>query len=570
MLSQPSDVFFWNAERTLANQTVPAAIASSRAMLPLVPAAPKAPNPAAADAEQQRLAQRAAARISHIENLQSQLAALDRQIAATSDPALRAPLAGRRAALQSELNFLVKLRDAVQKVGGLLTAPGDGSSATTLAGQIDSLQLSVADELAAVLPPPAADPAAAKGMGSGGLIARAGALLRLGKCLRGLDRLIEVTEQLQQQTALAQAPLSAAIRPIVQQGDAAGEKLESADAGQYEGTERLEDSLADKFDSLWSALLPLRQEAALLDQSRRNLQEWRDSVRAREIDLARSLGIRVLTIAIMLVIVLAVSAIGRRMILRYAHEERRSRQFLFISRIVTAILVLIVIGTGFVSDFGSLATFAGLLTAGIAVALQTIIASMAAYFFLLGRHGLKVGDRITAGGVTGEVADVGLVRFYLRELVASGPDLHPTGRVVVFPNSVIFQTNPLFKQLAGTAYTWHEASVTLAGGANAALVREKMLAAVNAAYAEYRPLLEAPRAKAEKVSGIKTDLPKPYAHLRAHDKDLELGIGYPVNFEHVSEIDQLVLKHVSDAIAADPAVDQGISGRPRIGVAVRS
>ena len=157
-----------------------------------------------------------------------------------------------------------------------------------------------------------------------------------------------------------------------------------------------------------------------------------------------------------------------------------------------------------------------------------------------------------------------------KELVATGPDLHPTGRVVVFPNSVIFQANPLFKQLAGTEYTWHEATVTLSAGTNAALVREKILAAVTAAYAEYRPLLEDPRAKAEKVSGLKTELPRPYAHLHARDRDLELSIGYPVSFLHISATDQLVLKHVSEAISGDPLLEKAIAGPPRIGTAVRA
>jgi small-conductance mechanosensitive channel len=61
---------------------------------------------------------------------------------------------------------------------------------------------------------------------------------------------------------------------------------------------------------------------------------------------------------------------------------------------------------GFVSEFSSLATFAGFITAGIAVALQAVILSVAAYFFVIGRYGINVGDRISIAGVTGDEIDI--------------------------------------------------------------------------------------------------------------------------------------------------------------------
>jgi len=45
---------------------------------------------------------------------------------------------------------------------------------------------------------------------------------------------------------------------------------------------------------------------------------------------------------------------------------------------------------------------------------------MAAYFFIIGRYGVQVGDRMTITGVTGDVVEVDLLRFYLRELAGSG------------------------------------------------------------------------------------------------------------------------------------------------------
>ena len=167
-------------------------------------------------------------------------------------------------------------------------------------------------------------------------------------------------------------------------------------------------------------------------------------------------------IALAMGVILLLSEIWRRITFRYISDVRRRRQFLLLRRIVIGFCMGIVLILGFVSEFSSLATFAGFITAGLAVGLQTILLSVAAYFFLVGRWGIRVGDRISVAGVTGDVVDVGLVRLYLMELAGTGVDLYPTGRIVVFSNSVLFQaTTPLFKQLPGAEYAWHEVAVRL-------------------------------------------------------------------------------------------------------------
>jgi len=100
-------------------------------------------------AAQQRLARMAADRIDRIEDLQTKIYAVNQEIQGTSDAATRATLTSKRDALQSEVVFLIRLRDTLQKMGGLLNAPGDISGTATLSGQIDSLQQSVADEVGA-------------------------------------------------------------------------------------------------------------------------------------------------------------------------------------------------------------------------------------------------------------------------------------------------------------------------------------------------------------------------------------------------------------------------------------
>ena len=64
--------------------------------------------------------------------------------------------------------------------------------------------------------------------------------------------------------------------------------------------------------------------------------------------------------------------------------------------------------------------------------------------------------------MSGDVVEIGLVRLYLMELIGEEGDLHATGRVVGFSNSVLFQPAASFRQVPGTDYVWHTVTLILA------------------------------------------------------------------------------------------------------------
>jgi len=209
-----------------------------------------------------------------------------------------------------------------------------------------------------------------------------------------------------------------------------------------------------------------------------------------------------------------------------------------------------------VSQFSSLATFAGFITAGIAVGLQAVLLSVAAYFFIIGRYGIRVGDRISVAGITGDVADIGLVRLYLIELAGTGLDFYPTGRIVVFSNSVLFQTGtPLFKQIPGTEYTWHEVVTMVSASGNHKEAEQKLLAAVNSVYSKYREEIERQHAAIERRVDIQIDMPRPDARLNLIDAGLELVVRYPIEIRRAPDIDE---EH-GRGHAQDPLGPEGLS-----------
>ena len=307
------------------------------------------------------------------------------------------------------------------------------------------------------------------------------------------------------------------------------------------------DTLAWLFKQTSSILLPLSKEKVLLQQYRHNLASWRDTTRRQYYEAWRVLAAR-LGIAIgLLAAVFALAEVWRRAVMRYVHEPRRRYQFLLVRTIVMWVVIVAIVGLSFVTEISSFATFAGLITAGVAVAMQSVLVSIVGYFFLIGKYGIRVGDRVQIGNVVGEVMDLGLVRMHLMEFHGEGP-LGPTGRVVAFPNLIVFQaTGGLFKQLPGVNLSWHEITTPLPVVSDYAALKQRLLDAVRAVTAEYRGEIErqSKEIREMSLSGTGADAGvQVQVQMRIVDGHMQAQIGYPVHSQHAADIDERVSQAV--------------------------
>jgi small-conductance mechanosensitive channel len=218
-------------------------------------------------------------------------------------------------------------------------------------------------------------------------------------------------------------------------------------------------------------------------------------------------------------------------------------------------LVTMIILSTFVTEIGSLATFAGLITAGLAVALQSVLVSVVGYFFLVGKHGVRVGDRVQVGNVIGEVVDMGLVRLQLMELRGEGSNLTPSGRVVAFANSVVFQASGgLFKQIPGIDLAWHEVSLVLPPEADPSEMKQRLAAVVSDVLEDYREDIvrqtQAMR-RTSLVHGPEEVQPQdiqPQVQLRFAATGVEALVRYPVTLQDAAEIDERVTRELQAVI----------------------
>ena len=126
----------------------------------------------------------------------------------------------------------------------------------------------------------------------------------------------------------------------------------------------------------------------------------------------------------------------------------------------TAALMIILIGHVWFPGMKSLATFFGLVGAGLAVAMHDSIANVAGWAFIMSLRPMEVGDRIEIGGVSGDVIDIRLFQFSVIEIKNWIDAEQSTGRIIHIPNSKVLR-EPLANYETGFKYLWHEIPVLI-------------------------------------------------------------------------------------------------------------
>jgi small-conductance mechanosensitive channel len=125
-----------------------------------------------------------------------------------------------------------------------------------------------------------------------------------------------------------------------------------------------------------------------------------------------------------------------------------------------AILAVFVLGRIWFVGFRTFATFLGLVSAGLVLALKEPVLNMAGWFFILWRRPFVLGDRIQIGSFSGDVIDRRLFQFSLLEIGNWVEADQSTGRVIHVPNGRVF-LEPVANYTRGFPYLWNEVSMTV-------------------------------------------------------------------------------------------------------------
>jgi small-conductance mechanosensitive channel len=556
--TQPSDLLILYANRQAADRVVALAFELARANAELLSSQAELQEAAQSDATSspQALQREQRDLDTRRTNLEAEIAAAQRQLGAAATEE-RSMLQAKVAELQSELDLVsARLNLLSNMMDFAHETDANGSGVAALRDHISAIAASIpaasgvmpelggaeAGEGVNAAPAPTAQ-VGARRFGIWDLGANA---LRLQNKLATIDEVDRRTEDLQQTFMQSRTAPEEQIRMLSSRGDELAARSGGRDAAALRSARSEYDTIAWLFAQTSSILVPLTKAGVLLDQYRSNLDSWRQATRTQYFAALKTLAARLGLLLLLLAAVFAGGEVWKRAVFKYVQETRRRHQLLLVRRIVVLAIVIVIIGIAFATEASSFATFAGLLTAGIAVAMQSVLVSIVGYFFLIGKYGLRVGDQVQIGSVSGEVIDLGLVRLHLMEL---GPQHGPTGRVVALANSVVFQASGgIFKQIPGVSLAWRELSLTLPGDADYAAIKERLLGAASRVLENYGEELERQARELNKTSWGTTDKAEAQVQLRFSHDSIEAIVRYPVPLQRAAEVEERMSRALLDAV----------------------
>jgi small-conductance mechanosensitive channel len=164
-----------------------------------------------------------------------------------------------------------------------------------------------------------------------------------------------------------------------------------------------------------------------------------------------------------------------------ADARYKVRKFIVFCGYLAILLFLTLL---FEDRLGRLSLVLGVAGAGVAVALQDVLASIAGAFSIGFSKLYAVGDRVQIGDIRGDVIDIGLLRTTLLETGNwVSRDLY-NGRIVRIPNSVVLKGS-VFNYSQGFEFIWDEIKVVFTTSSDCDLAREMLLRVATEAIGEY-------------------------------------------------------------------------------------
>jgi small-conductance mechanosensitive channel len=247
-----------------------------------------------------------------------------------------------------------------------------------------------------------------------------------------------------------------------------------------------------------------------------------------------------------------------RLVLR-GRENVRAR-FWTHQGITIALAVVLIVGlvSLWFDDPGRLATVLGLVTAGLAFALQKVVTAVAGYLVILRGKTFNVGDRIVMGGVRGDVIALGFIQTTIMEMGQPPPVQSDspamwvqarqyTGRIVTISNAKIFD-EPVYNYSRDFPYICEEMVLPVPYGADRGRAEHILMkAARKHAVASAQMTDEALRKMRRRYFVHGTEI-GPRVYYRLTDNWLEMTVRFVVEDHGIREVKDAMSREIIAAL----------------------
>jgi len=226
----------------------------------------------------------------------------------------------------------------------------------------------------------------------------------------------------------------------------------------------------------------------------------------------------------------------------------------------TSLLGLILIISVWLKSMSSFATYLGLVTAGLALALRDIIANFAGWIFIILRQPFRMGDRIQIGNFKGDIIDINILQFSILEIGNWVDADQSTGRIIDIPNGMVL-TQPIANYTKGFEYIWDEIPVLITFESNWKKAKELLnTIALEKAEKLSQDAENQIRAAAQKYMIFYKHL-TPTVYTDVKDSCVRLTIRYLAKTRNRRIMVQTIWEAILEAFAKEPDIDLAYTTR---------
>jgi small-conductance mechanosensitive channel len=266
-------------------------------------------------------------------------------------------------------------------------------------------------------------------------------------------------------------------------------------------------------------------------------------------------GVKLLVTLTLIAVMMLLSRLLRTLARGVTHRGERTafwvRQAI---HVFTALIILIGIASIWFDDPSRLAMAMGLVTAGLAFAMQRVITALAGYVLILRGKTFNVGDRIVMGGVRGDVVALGFMQTTIIEMgqPPSVQNADPamwvkarqyTGRIVTVSNAKVFD-EPVFNFTREFPYLWEELTVPISYKDDRRLVERILLEVAEKHTVKIADLGEPAVHELERRYVMKRAQMQPRAFMRMTDNWLELSVRFIVQDFGIRDVKDAMTREI--------------------------
>ena len=165
---------------------------------------------------------------------------------------------------------------------------------------------------------------------------------------------------------------------------------------------------------------------------------------------------------------------------------------------IVFIVGAVLIGRIWLAGIQSMLTYLGILSAGLAIALQDLISNLAGWVFIVARRPFAVGDRLEVGEFAGDVIDIRLFEFSMLEIGGRIDAEQSTGRILHVPNGRVF-TDILANYSQGLPFIWNEIPILVTYESDWQKAKAILTEVINT----YAPQVDRHQLKQRQVKGMR-------------------------------------------------------------------